>query len=132
MAIWQATDGSLHDDMGGAAQSLPIWPQGMTLLTQAQADAVIAAQAAAAQAAAALLPDPNGFTSALKAAMGGIVGANALMISYPAFFPAVQQQDWVDVQALIIDANTTAKITSTQYIAFKAAATQFNIPVVLP
>lgn len=32
----------------------------------------------------------------------------------------------------IIDANTTAKITATQYAAIKAAVTANNIPVALP
>jgi len=44
MAIWQAADGSLHDDMDGAALSLPSWPQGMTLLTDTQVAAIRAAQ----------------------------------------------------------------------------------------
>lgn len=131
MSIWQATDGSLHDDDNGAALSLPIWPQGMTLLTDAEVQAIYTAQAAAQAAVTALLPNPSGFTQAIKTAMGGIIGTNALMVAYPAFFPAVQQQDWVDVQALVIDANTTAKITPTQYLDIKAAATQFNIPITL-
>jgi len=72
-----------------------------------------------------------GFISACKTAMGGIVGANALMVAYPAFFPAVQSAAWPDVQALILDAQTKGAITATQYAAFKAAATANNIPVTL-
>jgi len=40
MAIWQDSTGALHDDMAGAALSLPGWPQGMTQLTEAQAQAL--------------------------------------------------------------------------------------------
>jgi len=47
MAIWQDSNGGLHDDMGGAALALPTWPQGMTLLTDAQVAAIRAAQAPA-------------------------------------------------------------------------------------
>jgi hypothetical protein len=38
MSIWQnPADGTLHDDMDGAALALPTWPQNMTLLTDEQA-----------------------------------------------------------------------------------------------
>lgn len=40
MSIWQDSNGGLHDDMGGAALTLPSWPQGMTKLTAAQAVAL--------------------------------------------------------------------------------------------
>ena len=63
--------------------------------------------------------------------MGGILAANALMVAYPAFFPAIQTQMWGDVQALAVDAKTKAVITTAQYNAIKAAAAQFNIPVTL-
>ena len=37
MTIWiNPTDNSLHDDMDGAALTLPDWPQGMTEATDAQ------------------------------------------------------------------------------------------------
>jgi hypothetical protein len=76
-------------------------------------------------------PDPVGFTAAVKAAVGGILAANALMIAYPAFFPAIQSADWADVQALVIDAKAKAVITAAQYTAIKAAAAASNIPVTL-
>ncbi|HWU63564.1 MAG TPA: hypothetical protein VN112_16215 [Ensifer sp.] len=37
MAIWKDANGGLHDDMDGAALSLPAWPQGMTLLSDEEA-----------------------------------------------------------------------------------------------
>jgi len=37
MSIWKDSNGSLHDDMDGAALALPSWPQGMTQLTDEQA-----------------------------------------------------------------------------------------------
>ena len=76
--------------------------------------------------------NPPGFQMAVKTALGGIIGANALMVAYPAFLPALEQAQWLDLQALIIDANTTAKITSVQYASIKSAATANNIPIVLP
>ena len=59
MSIWQDQNGGLHDDDGGAALSLPNWPQGATMLTEAQVqalqaptlDQVKAQQIAALQAA---------------------------------------------------------------------------------
>lgn len=51
MAIWQDKNGGLHDDMDGAALSLPSWPQGMTELTAAQVTALQAPTLAQAQAA---------------------------------------------------------------------------------
>jgi len=48
MSIWQDSNGGLHDDMDGAALSLPSWPaSGLTLLTDVQVAAVRAAQQAA-------------------------------------------------------------------------------------
>lgn len=75
--------------------------------------------------------DPNGFAQAVKAALGGIVAANALAVAYPLFFSAVQSCVWADVQALVLDANAKAVITSAQYNAIKSAAAQFNIPITL-
>jgi len=41
MSIWQnPADGTLHDDMDGAALALASWPQGMTQLTDEQAAAL--------------------------------------------------------------------------------------------
>ena len=51
MTIWQDSNGSLHDDMDGAALSLPSWPQGMTQLTAAQVAALQAPTLAQVQAA---------------------------------------------------------------------------------
>jgi hypothetical protein len=75
--------------------------------------------------------DPAGFAQAVKVGMGGILAANALMVAYPAFFPAIQTQAWSDVQALVADAKAKATITTAQYNAIKAAAGTFNIPVAL-
>ena len=77
-------------------------------------------------------PSGAGFEQAIKTGVGGIVAANALARAYPLFFAAVQSGQWADVQALILDAQTTGAITPTQYAEFQAAATSFNIPVTLP
>lgn len=79
-------------------------------------------------------PQPNGpgFISAVKAALGGVLAANTLATLYPLFFPALQQGDWADVQAIIEAANTAGHLTSTQYAAVKSATVANNIPVTLP
>jgi hypothetical protein len=77
-------------------------------------------------------PNPDGFVEAIKAALGGIVGANALMKMYPAFYDAVATGTWPDVQALIIDAKSTSVLTAAQYTAFGQLAQEFNIPITLP
>lgn len=43
MALWKDSSNQVHDDMDGEALSLPIWPQGMVQITQAEADALLAA-----------------------------------------------------------------------------------------
>lgn len=40
MALWIDSNNTLHDDMDGQALSLPVWPQGMTLATPAQIQAI--------------------------------------------------------------------------------------------
>ena len=40
MTLWIDSNNQLHDDMGGAALSLPAWPQGMTQATPAQIAAI--------------------------------------------------------------------------------------------
>jgi hypothetical protein len=40
MSVWQDSNGGLHDDMNGAALSLPAWPKGMTMLTNEQVAAI--------------------------------------------------------------------------------------------
>ena len=131
MAIWQNSNGGLHDDMGGEALSLPAWPQGMARITDALAAAIQAQQAAAQQDARAARPNPAAFGQAIKAGLGGIQGANALSVAYPLFFGAIQSYAWDDVQAMLADAKAKAFITSAQYAEIKAAAAQCNIPIAL-
>ncbi|MFZ2405544.1 MAG: hypothetical protein WAW41_10435 [Methylobacter sp.] len=75
------------------------------------------------------LADGLGFVQALKVTLGGIVQANALAVSYPLFFAAVQSGDWVGVQELIVDAKTKSLISTDQFAAIKAAALECNIPI---
>ena len=79
-------------------------------------------------------PQPNvpGFVTATKAAMGGIVGANALMRAYPAFMDTINNGVWADAQALILDAKSTNALTAAQYADFQTAATANHIPISLP
>ena len=101
-------------------------------ITDVAAAEILSAQSAAGAAAAALLPNQNGFADALKVAMGGIVGSNALAKAYPLFYPALQEGIWSDVQSLIIDAHTSGLLSDSVYVEFAALARQYNIPVVLP
>ena len=55
MSIWIDSNNQLHDDMDGEALTLPIWPKGMTIATQAQIDAQLAAYTVAIASPA---PDP--------------------------------------------------------------------------
>ncbi len=131
---YQDTSGNLHflstqDIYNEGAKLLP---NGVTPITPAQAASIQAALAASAAAAVASQPNPNGFAQAVKAGVGGILGANALMGIYPAFFPAIQSSAWADVQALILDAQAKNIIIAAQYAAIKAASVQYNIPLQLP
>lgn len=100
---------------------------GFTQVEMADNDAKVVAFLTAANTH----PDPAGFAQAVKVGMGGILAANALMVTYPAFFPAIQTQVWADVQALVLDAKAKSAISLAQYNAIKSAAVQFNIPVTL-
>jgi hypothetical protein len=42
MTFWKDTNNKVHDDMNGEALYLPSWSQGMTQITQAEADAILA------------------------------------------------------------------------------------------
>ena len=80
MAIWQATDGSLHDDMNGEALSLPIWPKGMTPLTDDQVSSILAANTAAqAVAAANEPPSLQQQIADLQAQLAAIANTNPTM-----------------------------------------------------
>jgi hypothetical protein len=76
--------------------------------------------------------DVRGFINALKAGQGGIVNANKLARAYPLFYSALENGAFDDVQALIIDAHTTAVLTDAQYASFKQAAAANYIPITLP
>jgi hypothetical protein len=79
-----------------------------------------------------VVPNSVDFAQAVKTGLGGILVANQLMTLYPAFFPAIQTQNWADLQTLILDAKAKLVITLAQYTSIKTAAGAFNIPVVLP
>ena len=106
-------------------------PDGCTAITDEQAQAIHDANAATQAALNASLPQPTAFTQAIKDCLGGIVAANALAVACPLLLPAIASGHWDDVQALIIDAQITNVINAAQYAAIKAAATTFNIPIIL-
>lgn len=99
-------------------------PPGCVQMTDAEATIVIAAMSVS--------PDPVAFSQAVKSGVGGILAANALMVAYPAFFPAIETGQWNDLATLILDAQSKNVITSAQYAAMKTAAALYNIPVTLP
>ena len=78
-----------------------------------------------------VMPDIAGFIDAIATTLGGIVPANTLAKAYPLLDGAIRNAQWSFVQALIIDAQTTSVITSTEYAAIKAAAAANNIPITL-
>ena len=80
MSIWKDSNGSLHDDMGGAALSLQNWPQGMTKLTAAQADAIQNPPLTLAQVTASLIAQTQSYIDS-KAVAKGYDSANSC-ISY--------------------------------------------------
>jgi hypothetical protein len=92
----------------------------------------LAAGNSPAPADAPAVPNVTGFLADLKTASGGIVGSNKLARAYPLFYTALQNGVFEDVQALLIDARSSAVITEAQYQGFKSAAAANNIPVVLP
>lgn len=82
--------------------------------------------------AAARFVDVPGFLSDVIALFGGAVAINTVAKQYPVLLPALNNGNWPVLQALIVDANTKALITPTQYAAIKAAVTARNIPITLP
>jgi len=104
-------------------------PDGVTPITDEQAQAIHDANAAAQAALNASLPNPTAFTQAIKLELGGIVSVNALAVAYPLFFDAIATQQWSDVKALVLDAQSKNVISIIQYAAIKAAALSFNIPL---
>lgn len=41
MSLWKDQSNIIHDDMDGLAMSLQTWPQGMTKITQVEADEIL-------------------------------------------------------------------------------------------
>ena len=74
-------------------------------------------------------PDIPGFINAVKAALGGIVAVTHLARSYPLFLDAIQQQEWIDVKALVQDALITGVLSPAQVTAILGIAAQYHIPI---
>ena len=74
-------------------------------------------------------PDIPGFIAAVKQAMGGAVGSNALARAYPLFYPAVQQAEWDDVKALMRNAAATGVLAPEQAAAMLSIAVEYHIPL---
>ena len=136
MTIWQnQIDNSLHDDMNGEALNLPIWPQGMIQLTDSEVEAIQSVSNTAQLAIIASQPNPIGFISDCKTAVGGItaIATNASLAIWSLTFNAtVLASDWSDVAILIEAANANGSITPIQYQAIQAANIANNIGLVLP
>jgi len=139
MPYYKDTNNNLHflesatqeRNDGVIIDNTTILPSGCIEITDTEAQALITANEAAQIAALASLPNPVGFTQAIKSELGGIVAVNTLVVAYPLFFDAVATQQWADVKALIIDAKAKNVVSTIQYAAIKAAATAFNIPITL-
>lgn len=96
MAIWQDSQGNLHDDMEGAALTLAAWPQGMTLLTDAEVAAARAPTPAQAHAqlqasAQALLDVITGQRGQFaRAGVAGILANDTRLAPWQAFVQALR------------------------------------------
>lgn len=77
------------------------------------------------------IADPNSFIQGIKTALGGIVSTNELASSYPLLYPAIQNGAWVDVEALIKDAQQKGVMTTQQYNLIKTASINCNLPITL-
>lgn len=77
-------------------------------------------------------PDVPGFVDGIKEALGGIVAANVIARMYPLFYSSLQAGNFADVEALILDADSTGVLSKPQYAAFKELAITHRIPVTLP
>lgn len=80
----------------------------------------------------AVVPNIAGFLSGLEGVFGGIGGVNTVIMQLPAFYPAIEAQDWADVATLITSTKNGNLITAAQYTAIQALVASNNIPVVLP
>lgn len=76
--------------------------------------------------------DFRGFLADLKGLVGGAVNLNTLAKQYPILLSSINNGNWSDLQALILDANSSAKITPTQYASIKTFAANRHIPITLP
>ena len=137
MSIWQAIDGSLHDDSDGAALGLKNWPQGMTLLTDAQVQVILSAQAAALSAAQAKLPNPSEFIAAVKTVLGGYPAILSLPAEIQSALAhavaAINMNDTSSLQAIITSQESALNAVNIGfYSGIKAAAIQYNINITLP
>ena len=131
-AIWQAPDGSLHDDSNGLALMLPNWPKNAIMLTDAQVASVLAAQ----QAALPPVINSQGFIAAVKSVFGGPVAILSLpptvQNAITLCIAAINEGNWADVQAIIISQQAALNAANIAiYPAIKAAATANNIPITL-
>ena len=124
-------DNTLHDDMDGEALNLPIWPSGMIALSESEVATILQTQTTAMEAIILSQPNPSGFISGIKSAVGGIIAANTIAQAYPLLFGSIQVSDWTDVTLMIEDALKRNIITATQYDAIKQTALTNNISVVL-
>jgi hypothetical protein len=123
MTLWIDANNQLHDDMGGAALTLPSWPKGLTQATQAQIDAIqnpvptlaqaqtdsaniIDAQAGATRAKYITTVAGQSETYLSKAADA----ANYKAAGYP--FASIASYPWVQAEAVAINgASPTAAQT---------------------
>ena len=135
---YQDTNGNLHflstiDVINGGTKLLP---SGAVPISDATAQSILASQAASAAAAAALLPNPQGFIAAVKSVFGGPVAILSLpptvQNAITLCIAAINEGNWADVQAIIISQQAALNAANIAiYPAIKAAATANNIPITL-
>lgn len=107
MAIWQDSTGALHDDMNGAALSLPSWQKGMTELTAAQVQAIQNPPPTAAQLHAALV-------ASAKVALDATDLVAIRCLKAGMVFPMAWQTYVAELRAIVSGTDTTSTALPTQ------------------
>lgn len=107
MALWKDSNNGIHDDMDGAALSLPTWPQGMTQITQSEADAILNPPLTSAQLHAQLV-------ASAKVALDSSDMVAIRCMKAGVAFPGAWQTYVTGLRAIVNGTDTTSTVLPTQ------------------
>lgn len=122
MPFYKDTDNKIH--FLDSSDFVHLLPTGYFEITDTEAHSII-------QSTQPKQINVSQFMIDIKSALGGIIGYNNLVMSYPLLSIAIQSGDWFDVQLLLIDAKTKLTITTQQYSEIFLSAIVNNIPIIL-